>query len=128
MSLKKEQEVIPHSREKRTAMQQDGQWAKRNAEPVPIDGTALPDPAEGWTPDKPKADTTLCVSAVKTIRMSDGSSKKFYRMSVPVAEVRDMKNRVRKLRRRIKRENEAAAKKEARRAARAVLFALGKQV
>jgi hypothetical protein len=127
VSLKKEEEVTPHSREKRKAMQQDGQWEKRNAEPVPIDRQPLPDAAEGWTPDKPKADGTLCVSAVKTIRMSDGSSRKFYRMSVPVAEVRDMKNRVRKLRRRIKKEDQAAAKKSAKRAARVVLLALGKQ-
>jgi hypothetical protein len=48
-------------------------------------------------------------------------------MSVPVAEVRDMKNRVRKLRRRIKKEDQAAAKKSAKRAARVVLLALGKQ-
>ena len=127
VSLKKEEEVTPHSREKRKAMQQDGQWAKRYAEPVPIDGTSLPDPTEGWTPGKPKADGTLCVSAVKTIRMSDGSSRKFFCMSVPVAEVREMKNRVRKLRRRIKKEDQAAAKETAKRAARAVLSALGKQ-
>jgi hypothetical protein len=126
MSLKKE-EVTPHSSEKRKAMQQDGQWAKKRQEPVPVDGQPLPDPGEGWTPDKPKADKTLCVSAVKTIRMSDGSSRKFYRMSVPVSEVREMKNRVRKLRRRIKKEDQAAAQKNARRAAREVLFALGKQ-
>jgi len=108
-------------------MQQDGQWAKRRAEAVPIDGQPLPDAAEGWTPDKPKADKTLCVSAVKTVRMTDGSSKKFYRMSVPVAEVAAMKRRAKKAATRIKRENETAAKKEARRAARAVLLALGKQ-
>src|SRR5260370_23371861 len=109
VSLKKEEKVTPHSREKRAAMQQDGQWAKRQGEPVPIDGTAIPDPTEGWTPDKPKADKTLCVSAVKAVRMSDGTQKKFYRMSVPVDEVKQMKKRVKLLAKRVKREDAVAA-------------------
>ncbi len=125
VSLKKEEEVTPHSREKRKEMQQDGQWSKRYAEPAPIDGQPLPDPAE-WTPDKPKADSTLCVSAVKIIRMSDGSSRKFYRMSVPVAEVKQMKKRARLLARNIRREDGKAAKKAARSTARELLFCMGK--
>jgi hypothetical protein len=123
----KSQDVKSHARTKREGMQQDGQWAKRKTEPEPVDGQPLPDPAEGWVPDSPKQDATLTLAAVKSIRMSDGTTRKFYLMAVPVSEVREMKKRAKRVARQIKRDNEAAAKKSAKRAARAVLFALGKQ-
>jgi len=122
----KPEDLKSHSQAKREQMQTKSLRRKLLLqEPVPVDGQTLPDPAE-WTPDKPKADPTLSVSAVKTIRMSDGSSRKFYRMSVPVAEVKQMKKRARLLARNIRREDARAAKKAARRTARELLFRMGK--
>jgi hypothetical protein len=87
----------------------------------------IPDAAEGWVADQPKQDPTLRISRITVVRYDDGNTQKFYLMSVSAEEIEQMKKRAKRTARRIKRENEAAAKKEARRAARAVLFALGKQ-
>ncbi|MCU1240986.1 MAG: hypothetical protein JWO71_1712 [Candidatus Acidoferrum typicum] len=123
----KAEDLKSHSALKREQMQSKSKRRKLLLQdPAPVDGQPLPDAAEGWTPDKPKADNTLSVSAVKNIRMSDGSSRKFYRMSVPVTEVKRMKKRARLLARNIRREDAKAAKKAARRTARELLFRMGK--
>ncbi len=125
----KTENVKPRSLMKREAMQEKSQWRKKLLQdPTPIDGQSPPSSAEGWVPDKPTADATLHVAAVKVIRMSDGSTRKFYLVLVRPAEVQAMKKRVKKLSRRIKKEDTAAERKAAKRAAREFLLSIGKQI
>ncbi len=129
MALKKEKEVTPHSREKRKPMQQDSQWSKRYAPPVPVDGQQIPDPAAGWVPDAAQSDAHIYVAGVKVIRMTDGSTRKFYRLLVRPAEVKRKRELATKKLKQIRREIREAEKKEAKqrkRQIRVVLAVLGR--
>lgn len=91
---------------------------------VSWDGTALPD---GWVPQLP-GDPTLRVIGVRCVRMSDGSTLKLYKLTVCKEEVTKLRKAAKKKLQRIKRENEAAARRDAKRNARLMLHMLGKQI
>jgi hypothetical protein len=69
------------------------------------------------------------VSAVRTIRMTDGSTRKFYCLRVKSSVLQEKRNRAKKLLRQVLRENREAEQKQEKRRKRelrAVLALFGK--
>lgn len=87
----------------------------------PFDGGPLPDPADGWLTSIPD-DVELHLVGVRCIRMTDGSSVRYYRVLMRGSV---LKKKRAKLRRKL-RELDQSLAKVAKQETRTLLFLMGK--
>jgi hypothetical protein len=113
-----------HSRTKRREMQRDGELTTQTA--TTADGSTLPSTADGWQqtrPDNPE----LYISAVRTVRMTDGSSVKLFKVLIRPEVLKAKQRTAKKLLKRARRDNAEAEAKQAKRHVRLMLALLGKR-
>jgi hypothetical protein len=122
----KGEEAQSNSQQKRAEMREVDNVQLSKQQPTPIDGQPLPDPADGWVETMPQGDGDVFLAAIKKIKMSDGSEKRFYKALVRPSVLKAKRNKVRKLLKRVKRENEVAALKEAKQRVRLFRALMGK--
>lgn len=102
------EEALSNAQAKRSEMQADPcQWAKREQPALPFDGELLSS-AEGWTDTRPTVlDPELHIVGMRCVKMSDGSSKNFFRVlvrpSVIAKKHRKLQEKLEKLGKRINR-------------------------
>lgn len=81
---------------------------------VPTHGE-VPDPAEGWIPDKPSEDAELRIERVTVVRFDDGNTQKFYLMrvrpSVLKAKQQLLKKKMKQVSRSLRRYEQTVAKR-----------------
>jgi len=89
----------------------------------------IPDPAEGWVPDRPTEDPHFRIARIVVVRFDDASTQKFYQMLLRTDELKRKQETAKKKVKQIRREIREAEKKEAKqrkRQIRAVLAVLGR--
>jgi hypothetical protein len=96
-----------------------------NADVVPVDGELLSS-ADGWQttrPDNPE----LYVASVRTVRMSDGTNVKMFKVLICPDVLKAKRKAVKKLKQRIAREDREAADVAAKQRVKLVLALMGKR-
>jgi hypothetical protein len=111
-----------HSQKKRSAMHARVEDEQTSATPI-----ELPSASEGWQltrPDNPE----LYVSAMRTVRMSDGEVLKLFKVLIRPEVLKAKRKAVKKLKKRIEREDAAAEAAAAKRRVKLTLALLGKRL
>jgi hypothetical protein len=108
---KEEKSKLFHSKGELSVIEVKRQKLEHSTEDAQsFDGSALPSSSDGWRPVIPQGDG-LYVAGVKVIRLSDGSCLKLYRVLVKPSVIKAQKKRLKRLKNRIERDDEKAAKR-----------------
>jgi hypothetical protein len=121
-------EAKSNAAQKRIDMQENGQWVKRKTEPTTADGQPLPSAEDGWLESLPPKPEELAMVGVKTVKMSDGSVRTFRKWIIRKDVLAQKRKAVKKLKKRIAREDAEAEAAAAKRRVRLQLALMGKKL